>query len=128
MKKLQYSDFKLFIDENKIKQNALAEYLGVSPAFITQLVQGLRKLPEEKLALILTNNKWNTDMLRPKTAIEQKIINGHNNTQIANDEERSINAAMLAQALDEIAAQRSVNQKSQEQIDRLITLLEKREK
>lgn len=63
MTKPQYNDFEEFIKINKLKKNTLAEYLNVSAAFITQVAQGQRKLPKDKLTLILTNKEWKTYML-----------------------------------------------------------------
>lgn len=57
------TDFELFRSRNKLPKKFLANYLGVSSAFITQLVQGLRGLPEDKLKLIKANTKgWDTSM------------------------------------------------------------------
>ena len=58
------SDFKVFIANNQIKKKDLADYLGVSAAFITQLCQGLRGLPSDKLALLKRNDRgWDTSAL-----------------------------------------------------------------
>lgn len=64
MNKENYStDFEEFVVVNNIKKKTLAEYLNVSAAFITQLVQGIREVPQDKLALIKAVPYWNTDML-----------------------------------------------------------------
>ena len=57
------TNFEMFITLNNLKKKDIAEYLGVSPAFITQLVQGLRDVPGDKMALIKANTTWNTSML-----------------------------------------------------------------
>lgn len=56
------TDFEKFISENGVKKKDIASYLGVSNAFITQLVSGKRQLPSEKLALIKARTDWNTSM------------------------------------------------------------------
>ncbi len=56
------SDFQRFLTVNILKKKDIASYLGVSNAFITQLSQGSRDLPNDKLALILANSDWNTSM------------------------------------------------------------------
>ena len=55
--------FEEFIHANNLKKGELASFLGVSSAFITQLVQGTRKLPESKLALIKARDEWDYSML-----------------------------------------------------------------
>ena len=63
-KKQQSSVFQVFILKNKLKKTEIAQYLGVSNAFITQLAQGLRSVPNEKIALIKANAQWDTSMFR----------------------------------------------------------------
>ena len=56
--------FAKFMSINNLKRKDIASFLGVSGAFITQISSGDRPLPEEKLAMILTNAYgWNTSML-----------------------------------------------------------------
>lgn len=56
--------FAKFMSINNLKRKDIASFLGVSGAFITQISSGDRPLPEEKLAMILTNAyKWDTSML-----------------------------------------------------------------
>ena len=55
--------FEEFIHANNLKKGELASFLDVSPAFITQLVQGTRKLPDSKLALIKARGEWDYSML-----------------------------------------------------------------
>lgn len=57
-------DIKSFREKNCLHQKDLAEYLGVSVAFISAVEKGQSKLPGEKLAKLLDNNKgWDTDYL-----------------------------------------------------------------
>lgn len=68
--------FAKFMSINNLKRKDIASFLGVSGAFITQIASGDRPLPEEKLAMILTNAYgWDTSMLTlsPKEQ-EWKII------------------------------------------------------
>lgn len=59
--------FAKFLSVNKLKKKEIAAYLGVSNAFITQLCNGSRTLPADKLALIKANEEWDTSMLTPKS-------------------------------------------------------------
>lgn len=56
-------DFEKFLKDNKIQKQAIAEYLGVSRTFVTQLSQGVRKLPEDKFKMIKENTEWDTSSL-----------------------------------------------------------------
>lgn len=58
------TDFQLFIDANGLLKKSIAEYLSVSNAFITQLCNGSRTLPEDKLAQIKANTDWDTSMFK----------------------------------------------------------------
>lgn len=70
------------------------------------------------------NREWllygEGEMLKSSVSIE----NGDGSTQIIGDGNHVGTPSTLDKALDEIAAQRRLVEKSQEQIDRLITLLE----
>lgn len=58
------ADLERFVFENKIKQSFLAEYLGVSPGFISSVISGRKELSEEKLGKVLNNpHGWDTSML-----------------------------------------------------------------
>lgn len=57
-------DIKSFREKNGLLQKDLAEYLGVSIAFISAVEKGQSKLPGEKLTKLLDNeNGWDTDYL-----------------------------------------------------------------
>lgn len=57
------SNFAKFLEVNHLKRKDIASFLGVSGAFITQICQGIRPLPPEKLALIKNAYGWDTSML-----------------------------------------------------------------
>ena len=57
------SNFEKFLKDNKIQKQDIAEFLGVSKAFITQLSQGTRKLPSDKYDLIKANKAWDCSAL-----------------------------------------------------------------
>ena len=60
------SNFEKFLKDNKIQKQDIAEFLGVSKAFITQLSQGTRKLPSDKYDLIKANKAWDCSALDVK--------------------------------------------------------------
>lgn len=57
-------NFSNFLKANGLKKKDIASFLGVSNAFITQLCSDVRKLPDEKFALIKANTlNWDLSML-----------------------------------------------------------------
>lgn len=60
------ADFQLFIERNNLKKKDIAEYLGVSASFVTQLCKGERELPADKLKQIKAEAKWDSSMFLPK--------------------------------------------------------------
>lgn len=56
--------FDKFLKVNNLKKMQIAAFLGVTNAFITQLCSGKRKLPSDKLALIIANpHGWDVSVL-----------------------------------------------------------------
>lgn len=49
--------------KNGLRQADVASYLGCSQAFISKLMSGGRAIPDDKLALLRDNLKWDTSML-----------------------------------------------------------------
>lgn len=69
-------DIRAFRRANRLKQEELAEFLGVTRAFVSMVENGTSKLPQDKLNLLLSNQKgWETSMLLADTS----IIAGNNN-------------------------------------------------
>lgn len=61
---MQEIDFKRFMFEQKIKQNELAEYLGVSKGYMSLVISGQRKLSEENFSKLINNPfGWDTSIL-----------------------------------------------------------------
>lgn len=63
-------DLKEFRKRNKITQVELAKYLDVLQGFISQIENGVAKLPDDKLSKLLKNDKgWDTSMLTNATHV-----------------------------------------------------------
>ena len=74
------SEFEKFLNDNKIKKQEIAKFLNVSRAFVTQLSQGTRKLPTDKLALIKANKNWDCSALEISNSgivISAKNVSGN---------------------------------------------------
>ena len=126
---MQNIEYKLFISTNGLKQKDVADYLGVTNQFISQVIQGKCNLPSSKLKALLNNDKgWDVSMLTGPTT--QQSLKGDNNLQIAgNNNQSHVNSSeALLRAIDEIGEQRRLVAKSQEQIDRLLGIIERLDK
>ena len=115
----------------EINAKAFSEKLGYKrPQIIYDIQNGKTKRISEDLAIKITSvfpqirKCWlladEGDMLTPTT----QEINGDNNTQVAGNNNQVNSPATLDKAIDEIAAQRKLVEKSQEQIDRLLSIIE----
>lgn len=116
----------------EINAKVLSEKLGYErPQIIYDIQKGKTKRISEDLACKITSvysevsKSWlladEGEMLRGGVSQNAK---GDNNTQIAGNG-NNVNASTLDKALDEIAEQRKLVAKSQEQIDRLLAIIEK---
>jgi hypothetical protein len=54
------ADFQLFIKVNGLMQKSVAEYLEVSPTFMSQIVKGERPIPTDKFQKLLNHPTWDT--------------------------------------------------------------------
>ena len=81
------SDFQLFIKTNNLLKKEIANYIGVSNAFITQLCSGRKRVPASKMALIKANPYgWDLTMFESSNrsnAVGDNnsgvVVNGDNN-------------------------------------------------
>ena len=120
-------DIKQFRKRNKLKQEELAEYLGVTRAFISMVETGASKLPTEKLNLLVSNpHGWDTSML-----INGSIYAGNNNAGNVNVQIGQNRASGDAHALGDssmkIAVLEKENEMLREQIEFMKTLIKMKE-
>lgn len=115
-----------------IGQTKFEEVAGLSRGYITNI----KKEPSTtKLLMILSaapdlNKDWlmtgEGEMLLPQEGGAPVVNDNH--TSVAGNANQVNATSTLDKALDEIAAQRRLTEKAHEQIDRLISLLEKQQK
>ena len=137
--------FKRWVMEVKERIKAILDYYHLSVnEFVTQtrvktgqavydLLSGKTKSisqsMEDKILSCFqdVNRAWlltgEGEMIKPSV---QQMLNGDNNTQIAGNNYHVNLPSTLDKAINEIAEQRKLVAKAQEQIDRLISLLERR--
>lgn len=121
------ADLKAFRKANKLTQEQVADYLGIKKPFICKIETGREAFPDKHLQKLIDNEfGWDVEMLRKH--IERSgdnIVTGNGNA-VGNN---SVNTATDAKLIAEIAAQRRFAEKiqadSKEQIDRLLSIIEK---
>ncbi len=114
-KAVQIRAFRKF---NGLTQEEVADFLGVKKAFISQIETGRVDLPDEKFYRLLNNDKgWDVTLLQ-----DSPIVAGDGNT-VNNGHDQVVSSpdAGLIAALHESMSQTT---KSQEQIDRLLGIIE----
>ena len=113
----------------------IAEAAGINYTHLSEMINGKRGITEKTSGDITSSAQKlcerfgiNPDFLINGTGnvwLNDGSVNqtGDNSTHVAGNDNH-INSSTLDKALDEIAAQRKLVSKAQEQIDRLLTLLE----
>lgn len=117
----------LYIKYLGIGQRKFEIKCGLANGYINNIRQSIT--PEKLQKISLHNPELNTgwlmtgegEMLKTSVTIE----NGDGSTQVIGDCNHVSTPSTIDKALEEIAAQRKLVEKSQEQIDRLIGVIEK---
>lgn len=123
------TDFELFIEANGLRKKDLADYIGSSPQYITQLCNGTRRLSQDKIALLKQNTMgWDTSMLQvdtPTTSISAKATgNGSAKVSIGSHNALSpTHAAELSEQATRIAVLEKENEMLREQLEFMKTLI-----
>ena len=105
MKKRYYiAEFQTFIKVNKLTQKKVADYLGTSTAFVSQIIKGKCDLPDEKL-LKLRESDWDTSMFDSSVNTGVIINNSgrdFNNNHIDNRQYYSDSPDVLRKQIDDL--------------------------
>lgn len=93
----QMTDFQLFIKTNKLKQKQVAEYLGTSPQYISQVAKGTSLLSDDKYELLVRSN-WNTSMLKIPSYINvpSAVMSPYTDSDQINSQQNTFAEAMKA--------------------------------
>lgn len=115
----------------------IAESAGINYTHLSEMINGKRGVTEKASGEITSSAKklcerfgLNSDFLINGTGnvwLNEGAVNqsGNGSTQIAGNSNHVNSSTTIDKALDEIAAQRKLVEKAQEQIDRLLSILEK---
>lgn len=80
-------DFKRFMFEQKIKQSVLAQYLGVSEGYISQVASGKKQLSDENFSKVLNNPYgWDVTMLTEESRDSKPELVAEYKPQLSNVE------------------------------------------
>lgn len=122
-------DIRAFRRANRLKQEELAEFLGVTRAFISMVENGTSKLPQDKLNLLLSNQKgWETSALMSDTSIVAGNNNGGSvNVQIGQNRSGD-GGSSSRDANTQIAVLEKENQMLREQIEFMKSLIPSQQK
>lgn len=109
----------LYLKEKKISQSEFGRTIGVSAAYVASI---RRSIDKDKLRLIAEHYPdLNQGWLLYGVG---EMINGTQGNALNDDDKAAPTEAALVIALNEISEQRKLTTKSQEQIDRLLGIIE----
>lgn len=117
-----------FVKYKGITMKSFEVKCGLSTGYVTSMRKGfgMDKLNNVLKAYPELNRDWllygEGEML--KASVNQ-TAHGDNNTQVAGNANHVTNNSAIEKALSEISEQRKLVSKSQEQIDRLLSIIEK---
>lgn len=115
------NSFLAFIKANGLKQKDVAEFLEITPQFMSQICKGLRPLPDEKFALIKANkNGWDTSMFKGEH-LSQNISGSPKNISMLGNVSAGIPVEVHQQVLTQL-------DQSMQQNSRLIAIIENMQK
>lgn len=102
---MQDIDLKGFRECNNLLQKTIADYLGVTRAYLSQVENNKCELSHQKVRALLENDRgWDISMLVKDRSVKQEIgDNSSNNTQIIGTDNQSLldKISMLEKLLEE---------------------------
>lgn len=114
------TDFEIFIKRNNLKKTAIARYIGVSNGFITQIINGSRRLPQDKLLKIIANPDWDISMFGEDNMPKDQSVS--TNSENTNQQSEDMNVSVFLRAL---AEEQSLTREALAQNARLIGIIER---
>ena len=115
------NELREFRKANHLTQLQLGEYLGIGKSFVSSIETGKASIPDEKFTKLLQNDQgWDTSMLAGK-----KIRVSGNSNAVNNGRDQNI-GHVNEQLTAAILNFQNLLAKKDEQIDRLITIIERK--
>lgn len=122
------NSFVAFLKINKLKQKDIAEFLGITPQFMSQICKGLRPLPDEKFALLKANKRgWDISMFSGGH-LSQNVSGNENQFTGIGDLHTGIPVAVHQQVLTRLDQSMHQLDQSMQQNSRLIAIIENMQK
>lgn len=128
----KYLNLKLLRQSLGLSQVQLSTEIGLAQGYISELEKGKKQITDEVIAKLRerygveTVEQWEQDVPPVQQTVEGEINNFSGTGDVTVQNGNSVPIEAFNKMLDEIAAQRKIVSKSQEQIDRLLNLLEKK--
>lgn len=114
------SELRKYFESKGITQQSIANQMNVSKAYVNRLFTGKASFGKE------VAEKWSNQFGLSKSWLltgEGSMLSASDPDSVSASSSTDLSSA-LNKAMDEIAAQRRITEKSQQQIDRLLSLLE----
>lgn len=114
------SELRKYFESKGITQQSIANQMNVSKAYVNRLFTGKASFGKE------VAEKWSNQFGLSKSWLltgEGSMLSASDPDSVSVSSSTDLSSA-LNKAMDEIAAQRRITEKSQQQIDRLLSLLE----
>lgn len=129
----KYLNLKLLRQSLGLSQVQLSTEIGLAQGYISELEKGKKQITDEVIAKLRERygaeviEQWEQEAPAVRQTVEGEINNFSGTGDVTIQNGNSVPMEAFNKMLDEIAAQRKIVSKSQEQIDRLLNLLENKQ-
>ena len=128
----EYLNLKLLRQSLGLSQVQLSTEIGLAQGYISELEKGKKQITDEVISKLCDRyghdvvDEWMQEPPVVQQTVEGEINNFSGTGDVSVQNGNSIPMEAFNKMLDELAEQRKIVTKSQEQIDRLLGLLEKK--
>lgn len=128
----KYLNLRLLRQSLGLSQVQLSSEIGLAQGYISELEKGKKQITDEVISKLISRygeevvEQWMQDTPVVQQTVEGEINNFSGTGDVTVQSGDSIPVAAFNKMMAEIAEQRKIVSKSQEQIDRLLNLLEKK--
>lgn len=128
----KYLNLRLLRQSLGLSQVQLSSEIGLAQGYISELEKGKKQITDEVISKLINRygeevvEQWMQDMPVVQQTVEEEINNFSGTGDVTVQSGDSIPVEAFNKMMAEIAEQRKIVSKSQEQIDRLLNLLEKK--